>query len=103
MNRNFYFIGIAFFGMINGIFNQLWLIFALLYVQILAGPLLFREYTEADGSSHRVLTGDYATWVGEWAPSALPPGQKLQQPAPLFKKLDDSVVAEELARLGAAA
>ena len=41
MNRNFYFIGIAFFGMINGIFNQLALIFALLYVQILAGPLLF--------------------------------------------------------------
>ena len=33
MNRNFYFIGIAFFGMINGIFNQLALIFALLYVQ----------------------------------------------------------------------
>ena len=41
MNRNFYFIGIAFFGMINGIFNQLWLIFALLYVQPLIGPLLF--------------------------------------------------------------
>ncbi|MBI5261013.1 MAG: hypothetical protein HY852_04250 [Bradyrhizobium sp.] len=41
MNRNFYFIGIAFFGMINGIFNQLALIFALLYVQPLAGPLLF--------------------------------------------------------------
>jgi hypothetical protein len=41
MNRNFYFIGIAFFGTINGVFNQLWLIFALLYVQPLAGPLLF--------------------------------------------------------------
>ncbi|MCW5701426.1 MAG: hypothetical protein R3D82_13260 [Xanthobacteraceae bacterium] len=41
MNRNFYFIGIAFFGMINGIFNQVALIFALLYVQPLAGPLLF--------------------------------------------------------------
>ena len=41
MNRNFYFIGIAFFGMINGIFNQIWLIFALLYVQTIAGPLLF--------------------------------------------------------------
>jgi hypothetical protein len=27
--------------MINGIFNQLALIFALLYVQVLAGPLLF--------------------------------------------------------------
>ena len=41
MNRNFYFVGIAFFGMINGIFNQLSLIFTLLYVQLLAGPLLF--------------------------------------------------------------
>lgn len=41
MNRNVYYIGIAFFGMINGIFNQLWLILALLYVQPLAGPLLF--------------------------------------------------------------
>jgi hypothetical protein len=41
MNRNFYFIGIAFFGMINGMFNQLALIFTLLYVQMLAGPLLF--------------------------------------------------------------
>jgi hypothetical protein len=41
MSRNFYYIGIAFFGMINGIFNQLWLIFALVYVQPLAGPLLF--------------------------------------------------------------
>jgi hypothetical protein len=41
MTRNFYFIGIAFFGMVNGIFNQLALVFALLYVQPLAGPLLF--------------------------------------------------------------
>jgi hypothetical protein len=41
MNRIFYFVGIAFFGMINGIFNQLWLIFALLYVQSFASPLLF--------------------------------------------------------------
>jgi methionyl-tRNA synthetase len=71
------------------------------YDGFIAGSLLFREYTEADGSSHRVLTGDYETWVGVWAPSALSPGQKLQQPAPLFKKLDESVVTEELARLGA--
>jgi methionyl-tRNA synthetase len=69
------------------------------YDGYIAGPLLFREYTEADGSSHRVLTGDYETWVGRWAPSALPPGQQLLQPAPLFKKLDESIVAEELARL----
>ena len=43
MNRNLYFIGIAFFGMINGIFNQLWLIFALIYVKPIAGPLLFEN------------------------------------------------------------
>ena len=28
MDRNFYYIGIAFFGMINGLFNQTWLLFA---------------------------------------------------------------------------
>ncbi len=41
MNRNLYYVAIAFFGMINGIFNQLGLIFTLIYVQALAGPLLF--------------------------------------------------------------
>jgi hypothetical protein len=41
MERHFYFIGIAFFGMINGLFNQLWLLFALIHVQILAPALLF--------------------------------------------------------------
>ena len=41
MDRNFYYIGIAFFGMINGLFNQVWLLFALIHVQILAPALLF--------------------------------------------------------------
>ena len=41
MERNFYYIGIAFFGMINGLFNQLFLLFALIHVQILAPHLLF--------------------------------------------------------------
>jgi hypothetical protein len=41
MDRTFYFIGIAFFGMINGIFNQLALLFALIHMQILAPALLF--------------------------------------------------------------
>ena len=41
MDRNFYYIGIAFFGMINGLFNQIWLLFALIHVQILAPALLF--------------------------------------------------------------
>ncbi|MGB8525403.1 MAG: hypothetical protein WCD75_00870 [Rhodoplanes sp.] len=41
MDRNAYFVAIAFFGMINGLFNQTWLLFALLHVQILAPALLF--------------------------------------------------------------
>ena len=41
MERHFYYIGIAFFGMVNGLFNQLWLLFALIHVQILAPALLF--------------------------------------------------------------
>lgn len=41
MDRNMYYVMIAFFGMVNGIFNQLWLLFALIHVQILAPALLF--------------------------------------------------------------
>ena len=41
MDRNLYYVGIAFFGMVNGIFNQLALLFALIHVQILAPALLF--------------------------------------------------------------
>ena len=43
MDRTYYFIGIAFFGMINGLFNQLWLLFALIYTQQLAGPAVLRQ------------------------------------------------------------
>src|SRR3990172_2227041 len=41
MDRNLYFVGIAFFGVINGLFNQLWLGVALVHTQILAPALLF--------------------------------------------------------------
>jgi hypothetical protein len=41
MDRNFYYIAIAFFGMINGLFNQTWLVFALIHMKILAPALLF--------------------------------------------------------------
>ena len=41
MDRNIFYIGIAFFGMINGIFNQVPLLFALIHVQILSPALLF--------------------------------------------------------------
>jgi methionyl-tRNA synthetase len=70
----------------------------------LAGPLELREVGEDEGDPHEVLTGDYAAWVGSWAPSELPAGQALHEPRPLFKKLDpETVVAEELARMETAA
>jgi hypothetical protein len=40
MERNWYYIGIAFFGMINGLFNQVWLLFALIPMNLI-GPALF--------------------------------------------------------------
>jgi methionyl-tRNA synthetase len=61
----------------------------------LAGPLEFRTFGD-----HDVLTGDYASWVGTWAPSELQPGQTLQEPRPLFRKLPPETVGEELERLG---
>ncbi|WP_298401290.1 methionine--tRNA ligase [uncultured Chloroflexus sp.] len=69
------------------------------YDGYIAGPLRFQDVTEADGRTHRVLTGDYDQWSGRWEPSALPVGQTLRQPQPLFKKLDEKVVEEELARM----
>lgn len=74
------------------------------YDDTLAGPLEFRTVTEEGGDDHVVLTGDYETWTGGWQPSALPPGQRLREPRPLFVKLDaEQVVADELARMEAAA
>ena len=66
----------------------------------LAGPLEFHTETEDDSSTHEVLTGDYGSAVGRWAPSELPPGQTLREPRPLFRKLPPETAAEELARLG---
>jgi methionyl-tRNA synthetase len=63
----------------------------------IAGPLELRTIEEDDGSTHEILTGDYAGWVGSWAPSELTPGQTLREPRPLFRKLDaEAVLAAEL-------
>jgi methionyl-tRNA synthetase len=56
------------------------------------------EYQE-ETRSHRALTYDHSGAIGTWVPSELPPGQALRQPAPLFKKLDESLIDEEYARL----
>ncbi|GGM87952.1 methionine--tRNA ligase [Dactylosporangium sucinum] len=51
-----------------------------------------------NGRTYPVLTGDYAVGA-KWEPVAITPGTALQAPTPVFRKLDESIVEEELARL----
>jgi len=50
--------------------------------------------------SHLVLRYNPSGATGQWQASQLPAGQKLNPPAPLFKKLEDSIVEQERALLG---
>ena len=56
------------------------------------------EETAIGSPSYPVITGDY-TGGGRWESTPLPAGRPLAPPAPLFRKLDASVVDDELARL----
>ena len=65
-------------------------------------PLFGEQYTEEVNDaigSHKVLR--YKPVEGlQWKPSDLKPGSKLNQPGPLFKKLEPTVIDEERGRLG---
>jgi methionyl-tRNA synthetase len=72
-------------------------------------PLFGEQYTEEVNDSlgtHTVLRYKTASRANDaagevfWKPSNLQPGQKLNQPGPLFKKLEEKVAEEERARLG---
>jgi len=54
------------------------------------------EYEE-ETRSHRAPTYDHTGAIGTWSKCELLPGQPLRPPAPLFKKLDESVIEEEYA------
>jgi methionyl-tRNA synthetase len=70
-------------------------------------PLFGEQYTETVKDSlgeHTVLkyrpgSGESTTRL-QWKPSDLKPGSKLNQPGPLFKKLEPTVIEEERSRLG---
>ena len=51
-----------------------------------------------DSSVYPVITGDY-TGAPRWEPTPVTVGAPVAKPAPVFRKLDPSVVAEELALL----
>jgi methionyl-tRNA synthetase len=67
-------------------------------------PLFGEQYIETVEDSlgtHNVLRyRDPNAHTLLWTRSKLEPNQKLREPGPLFKKLEDSVVEEERARLG---
>ena len=73
-------------------------------------PLFGEQYTETVKDSlgeHTVLRYRAVSASGQrpdanvqWKPSELQPGKKLNQPGPLFKKLENEVIDVERARLG---
>ncbi len=69
------------------------------YSGTISGEMRFEEVDE-EGEKHRVYRWYPGNWEGRWAPSTLPVGQKLGRPQPLFRKLEESIVAEEVERMG---
>jgi methionyl-tRNA synthetase len=65
----------------------------------LFGEQFIEKQTDALGE-HNVLRYNPAPATGKWQPSQLQPGQKLNPPAPLFKKLEESIAEIERGRLG---
>jgi methionyl-tRNA synthetase len=57
------------------------------------------EVDEDGAPSYPVITGDYDADAARWESRPITPGTPLAAPEPLFRKLDSSIVEEELARL----
>ncbi|MEX0787240.1 MAG: methionine--tRNA ligase [Anaerolineales bacterium] len=74
---------------------------ALGYSAPLFGESRVVQFAEDEGG-HKALIYDPSVATGKWQPGHLPPGQALRTPEPLYRKLDDSVVEVERARLGTA-
>ncbi len=58
-----------------------------------------REVSEEGNADYPVITGDYSAAHARWEPRPIIPGTPLAAPTPVFRKLDPSIVEEELARL----
>lgn len=58
------------------------------------------EVEDLDGGDpYPIISGDYSQ-VRAWEPRQVVPGTPIAKPKPVFTKLDESVIAEELERLG---
>lgn len=65
----------------------------------LFGDLTIEEFEE-ETRNHKALVYDGSKAIGEWVAQTLEQGQALRKPSPLFVKLEDTIIAEEQARLG---
>lgn len=66
-------------------------------------PLFGEQFTETQQDNlgeHNTLQYRPGSTERQWLPSQLQPGQAMNQPGPLFRKLEPSIVEEERARLG---
>ncbi|HEY3604259.1 MAG TPA: methionine--tRNA ligase [Sporichthyaceae bacterium] len=63
-----------------------------------SGQPALSEVTQEGGDPYTVLRGDYRT-AAVWGSRPITAGTPLSTPTPIFTKLEDSIVAEELARL----
>jgi methionyl-tRNA synthetase len=71
------------------------------YDGYLFGEQKIVTYAEAT-RDHKALVYDGSRAIGTWAPSQLPPGQKLREPSPLFTKLEPEIIEAERGMLGQA-
>jgi methionyl-tRNA synthetase len=69
------------------------------YAEPLFGEQFVETYQDSLGE-HEALRYNPQRGMGRWQPSQLKPGQALQKPEPLFRKLDESILEDERKRLG---
>ncbi|MGQ9626177.1 MAG: methionine--tRNA ligase [Anaerolineae bacterium] len=68
------------------------------YNENLFGRQYIATFKEKE-KSHLALCYEQEVKGNRWQPSQLPPGQAIKKPEPLFKKLNESIAEEELARM----
>lgn len=57
---------------------------------------------DTPGRSYPTIQGDYSAMTGTWRRHEVVPGTEVPAPSPIFVKLDDAIVDEELERMGLA-
>ena len=67
------------------------------YNDVIAPMPMVKEVGQ--GSDRHLVMGDGYPETDRWRPERLEPGRRLREPQPLFKKLDEKVVDEELRRM----